>query len=318
MFPEVSKNSRSRMNLVVSVPYRLHLYGLLFFIGLFVQMAPAAALHVHPDNALYFQTADGKPVVLIGEYTWGIFSNMDYDYKVMFDALKANGLNFARVWLFWGNETDSGDRVNVMPYLRMGPGNANDSKGKYDLTQFNPAFFERLRALCTAAHERGIYLQLILFDAWMLKHPHLWKLHAYHRDNNINGVDGDPRNTGAGTDGQQGFCSLGNPKVLEFQKVYLRKIVYTLSDFDHILIEIANENYYSEAWERDLCEFIRDLERAQLRQHLLMPLDLLNHSNVVQTWDVQRVHTALLEKLRLRRPLIFDTDWTITQNDDEG
>jgi hypothetical protein len=39
----------------------------------------------------------------------------------------------------------------------------------------------------------------------MIKHPQLWELHAMQRDNNINGVDGDPRNTRTGTDGQQGL-----------------------------------------------------------------------------------------------------------------
>ncbi|MBI2926048.1 MAG: hypothetical protein HYY24_10125, partial [Verrucomicrobia bacterium] len=178
-------------------------------------------------------------------------------------------------------------------------------------------FFNRLRDFCAAARERGLFLQLIPMDAWMLKHPHLWKLHAFHRDNNVNGVDGDPRNTGKGIDGQQGFCSLGNPKALEFQKAYLRKVVETLSDFDHVLIEIANENYYSAEWERHLCEFIREVERTKPRQHVLMPLDLLSHSSVVQKWDPKIIHAALLEKRSLRQPLIFDTDWIINPNDDE-
>jgi hypothetical protein len=205
----------------------------------------------------------------------------------------------------------------VVPYLRTGPGNANDGKAKYDLTQFDPNFFERLRTLCIAAHERGIYLQLILFDAWMLKHPHLWKLHAFHRENNINGVDGDPRNTGMGTDGEGGFCSVGNPKALEAQQAFIRRVVDAVNEFDHILFEIANENYYNEPWELRLCDFIHDYEKTKPRQHLVMPKDLLNHSSVVQTWDVKAVHAAMIEKRSRRQPLIFDTDWTITQNDDE-
>ncbi len=288
------------------------------------QKAPSAKtvqvtspLRAHPTNPYYFQDNQSKAVILIGDYTWGTFSDIDYDYAAMFDTLKANGLNFARVWVFWGNETGSGDRINVVPFLRTGPGNANDGRPKYDLTQFNPAFFERLRALCTAAREQGIYLQLILFDAWMLKHSHLWKLHAYHRDNNINGVDGDPRNTGTGTDGQDGFCSLDNPKALEAQKAYICRVVDAVNEFDHILFEIANENYYNGQWELRLCDFIHDYEKTRPKQHLVMPKDLLNHSSVVQTWDVQAIHTALTEKRRLRQPLIFDTDWTITQNDNE-
>jgi len=57
-------------------------------------------LAVYQRNPYYFWSPDGKPVVLIGDYTWGTFSDVDYDYKAMFDTLKANGLNFARVWVW--------------------------------------------------------------------------------------------------------------------------------------------------------------------------------------------------------------------------
>jgi hypothetical protein len=280
---------------------------------------PTGALAFCGSNSHYFQSANGEPLLLLGDYTWGTFSDVDFDYQAQFDALKANGLNFARVWLWWGTEQfpPPDDKLHLEPFLRPGPGTAHDGRPKYDLSQFNPAFFERLRDLCAAARDRGLFFQLITMDAWMLKHPHLWKLHAFHRDNNINGVDGDPRHTGQGTDGQQGFCSLGNPKALAFQKTYLRKLVETLGDFDNVLIEIANENYYSAEWERHLCEFIRDHERTKSRQHVLMPLDLLSHSSVVQKWDPRIIRAALLEKRRLRQPLIFDTDWIINKNDDQ-
>jgi hypothetical protein len=104
---------------------------------------------------------------------------------------------------------------------------------------------------------------------------------------------------------------------LRFQEAYVRKIAETLQDYPNVLIEIANENYYSVPWERHLCEFIRQWERTQRRQHLLMPLDLLSHSSVVQKWDPRAIHAALLAKRVLRQPLIFDTDWTINPKDAE-
>jgi hypothetical protein len=102
-----------------------------------------------------------------------------------------------------------------------------------------------MRGVCHAARKHGIFLQLTLFDAWMIKHLHLWRLYAYHCDNNTNGVDGDPRNTGRGIDGEQGFCSLGNPKVLKAQKAFIREVVDAVDEFDNIFFEIANENYLS-------------------------------------------------------------------------
>lgn len=269
------------------------------------------AVAIYPSNPRCFQTAEGKPVVLIGAYTWGTFSDVDYDYSAMFDTLKAGGLNLARVWVWWGCEEfpEPINRRHVEPYVRAGPGKGNDGRPKYDLTRFDPTFFDRLGAVCAAARQRGIFLQLTLFDAWMIKHAHLWKLHAYHRDNNINGVDGDPRNTRRGTDSERGFCSLGNPKVLEAQKAFVRRTIDAVSDYDNIFFEIANENYYNGAWERRLCEFIHEYEKGKPRHHLAMPLDLPNHDyGGIKTWDIQRLHKNLLKAEALKQPLIFDTD----------
>ncbi|HIE08796.1 MAG TPA: DUF4038 domain-containing protein [Armatimonadetes bacterium] len=270
------------------------------------------ALTIHPFHPHYFCDAKGDPVVLVGDYTWGTFSDIDYDYLRMFDTLKAHGLNLARVWLFWGLEQFPPpiSRRNIVPYLRTGPGRANDGRPKYDLTRFNPSFFQRLRDMCKAARERGIFLQLVLFDAWAIKHPHLWRLHAFHRDNNINGADGDPARTGKGTDRRRGFCSMGNPRVLELQKLYIRKVVEATNEFENVYFEVANENYYSPEWEKHLCQFIHEIERNMPKKHLVMPLDLPNHDfGTWKTWNLERLHAKLLHWWgRLPQPLIFDTD----------
>jgi hypothetical protein len=278
------------------------------------------ALAVLPSNPYYFQDARGRPVVLVGDYTWGTFSDLDFDYVRFLDSLRSRGLNTARVWLWWGCEEITTDPIparHFEPFLRPGPGTANDGRPKYDLTRFNPVFFERLQAFFRAAQQRGIQLQPIMMDAWMLKHAELWKLHAFQRDNNINGVDGDPARTGTGTDGAHGFCSLGNPGAMKYQKALVRKIVETINGFDNVRYEIANENYYSAEWELALCDYIQEIEKAMPRKHLTMRRDLPLHSDVVQRWEPALVRRGMLARRVLRQPLIFDTDWTINKNDDE-
>ena len=108
-----------------------------------------------------------------------------------------------------------------------------------------------------------------------------------------------------------------DPKALEFQKAYIRKLVDTVNDFDNIYLEIANENYYSREWELHLCDFIKESEKSLPKRHLTMPRDLLSHSDVVQEWDPVMVHAGMLAKRGLKQPLIFDTDWIINPNDDE-
>lgn len=280
----------------------------------------ARALAVLPSNPYYFQDALGRPVVLMGDYTWGTFSDLDFDYVRFLDSLHSRGLNTARAWLWWGCEEITTDPIparHVEPFLRPGPGTANDGRPKYDLSRFNSVFFERLQAFCRAAQQRSIQLQLIMMDAWMLKHAELWKLHAFQRDNNINGVDGDPAHTGTGIDAARGFCSLGNPGAMKYQKALVRKIVETINGFSNVRYEIANENYYSAEWELALCDFIHEIEKTMPRKHLTMRRDLPLHSDVVQRWEPALVRRGMLARRVLRQPLIFDTDWTINKNDDE-
>jgi len=282
-----------------------------------------SVLAVHAQYPDLFRDPSGKPLLLVGSYGWGMFSNSNFDYAAMLDTLQNDGLNFARVWLFWGDEvlTDIDTRTgkplhNVVPYLRTGPGNANDGRPKYDLTRFNPIFFERLRDVCQQAQDRGIYLQLCIFDGWLLKTPR-WRDHVYHVDNNINGVDGDPKRTGRGRDNDYGFASLKNSAAMKHQQALIRQVVDTVNDFDHIFFEIANENANPQ-WELFLCNYLHKYEQSKPKQHLVMPSDIPNHGlGVIQTWDPHRLNAGLLAKRSRRKPQIFDTDWVISRNDNQ-
>jgi len=278
------------------------------------------AISIWPGNRFCFADPGGKPLALIGDYTWYTFSDVDYDYVRYFDSLRSRGLNYSRVWLWWGAEelpTDPIHQRHVEPFLRPGPGTANDGRPKYDLGQVDPTFVERLRALCAAARQRGVNVQLICMDAWMIKHSDLWRLHAFNRDNNVNGVDGDPGRTGVGTDGSRGFCSMGNPRAMQFQKALVRAIVQTTNSFSNVIYEVANENYYSEEWELALGDYIHEIEGRMPLHHLVMRRDMPSHSYVVQRWEPTLIRRGILGMRPLRCPLVFDTDWTINKNDDE-
>jgi hypothetical protein len=295
------------------------------------------ALAIYPANPAYFESPDGKPVVMIGDYEasptapTGVPMDPNYDYGIFFDTLKENGLNFAKVWINYGVEAeydsetsfDDYHRFNLMPYLRTGPGLANDGRPKYDLTQFNPYYFERMAAACAAARARGIYVHLVLIDGWIFRIPPLWKYHAYNIDNNVNHVDGDPKRTGTSTDPEQGSCSLANARVLEVEKAYLRRIVDAVNDFDNVLFEVSNENYYNLEWELSIARFVHEYEKGKPRQHLVMPLDLPDHdyggvtfgadpkndhTKSWKTWDLAQLHATLLAARKLKQPLIYDTD----------
>ena len=70
---------------------------------------------------------------------------------------------------------------------------ALDGKPKFDLTQFDPAYFDRLRTRVQAARQRGIYVSVMLFEGWGLQFgPGAWEDHPFNPQNNVNGIDGDP------------------------------------------------------------------------------------------------------------------------------
>lgn len=58
------------------------------------------ALAIYPPNPHYFQNSNGQPIMLVGDYLETTFSDVDYDFKTRFDTLKANDINFCRVWVF--------------------------------------------------------------------------------------------------------------------------------------------------------------------------------------------------------------------------
>ena len=308
------------------------------------QRPDSGALSILPSNPAYFESADGTPVILIGDYegsptaATGITTDPNYDFRLLFDMLHANGFNFARLWIFYGLESewdsetfpDEYHRYNIMPYLRTGPGTANDGRPKYDLTRFNPLYFERLAAACAAARERGIYLQLILIDAWIFRVPIIWKYHAFNAANNINGVDGDPQGTRQSSDPDSGSCSLKNTKVLEAEKALVARIVDAVNDFDNVLFEVANENYYNLEWELSMARFVHAYEANKPKQHLVMPLDLPDHdyggpsfdkngrndhSKIWKTWDLPQLHAKLMAAKNLKQPLIYDPDGLETRDD---
>ncbi|MBI5768531.1 MAG: hypothetical protein HZA93_12095 [Verrucomicrobia bacterium] len=248
---------------------------------------PAAGpLRVHPGNPRYFTDgtthADGslRAVYLTGAHTWNNLFDIGpgdpppaFDYPAHLDFLQRHHHNFFRLWMEeemeWVIEQKDKPTVrNIMtplPWARTGPGLARDGKPKFDLRQFNPAFFARLRSRLQDAGRRGIYVAVMLFEGWIQqqKGPR-WKDHPFHPDNNVNGIDGDANGDGIGTD----VHTLANPAVTRVQEAFVRHVIDTVGDLDNVLYEIANEcGSYSTEWQYHLIRFIKAYEATKPKQH---------------------------------------------------
>jgi hypothetical protein len=184
---------------------------------------------------------------------------------------------FFRLWIWeqsrWTLETtdDAYWFHPDTPYLRTGPGTAQDGLPKFDLDQLDPAWFDRLRARVVQARSCGLYVAVGLFNgwsvasakgAWDVRNP--WRGHPFHRDNNINGVDGDTDGDDSGVEVHE----LDDPTVLAYQEDYVRRTVEALNDLDNVLWEISNESHAgSIAWQYHMIDFIKGLEAGMPLQH---------------------------------------------------
>jgi len=213
-------------------------------------------LVVSTANPRYFTVVsdERKAVYLTGSHIWNNFHDgmgpgsvcpdppERLDFGEYLGFLEERGHNFIRLWR-WENfmSQAAGGEFHLcmtpQPWARTGPGAAKDGKPKFDLTQFDEAFFERLRERVAAARERGMYVAVMLFEGWALHlspAPDQVEGHPFHADSNVNGI-------GIGSILDYQVRPL-DPRVQELQEAYVRKVVDTLHDLPNVLWEVANES----------------------------------------------------------------------------
>lgn len=209
-------------------------------------------LRLHPRNPRYFADSQGRIVYLTGSRTWSNLQDMGlddppkpFDFDSYLDFLVQHHHNFIRLWRWevprYRYSPDSSvSFCKPHPWQRRGPGLARDGKPKFDLSQFNPTYFDRLRQRCLKAARKGLFVSVMLFEGHCVQFAEEgWVYHPFHPDNNINGIDG----------GRLDYYTLKNPRVLALQEAYVRKVIDTVNSLDNVLYEVCNEaGGYSTEW----------------------------------------------------------------------
>ena len=252
-------------------------------------------LVVHPRNLRYFADANGEAVYLTGSHVWNNLVDMGpsdpppaFDYSAYLDFLEGLDHNFIRLWawelLSWDTRANGrhghGEIHTVAPhpFARTGPGKAIDGKPKFNLTQFDPVYFDRLRERVVTAGKRGIYVSIMLFEGWGIQFVEgAFRQHPFHPDNNVNDIDGDLDGNGHGVE----IHTLGIPAITRLQEAYIRKVVDTVNDLDNVLYEVSNENHPpSTAWQYHVIDYVRRYEKGKPKQHPIgMTFQYKNGSN---------------------------------------
>ena len=234
-------------------------------------------LRVSSRNPRYFETPAGQIVYLTGSHTWSNLQDNGttdpppvFNYPAYLDFLVAHGHNFFRLYAWeqakWTAEISTDYWFSGAPYLRTGPGVALDGKPKFDLTQFDQSYFDRVRQRVSDAGARGIYVSVMLFNGWSITtkpgsaYNNPWNGHPFNSANNINSINGDANGDGLGTELQ----TLNNPTINAIQDAYARRIVDAVGDLDNVLFEIDNEgDVTSKAWQYLIIQVIRDYESTK-------------------------------------------------------
>lgn len=224
----------------------------------------AEPIRTHPENPRYF-LFQGKPMFLItsGEH-YGAVLNKTFDFETYLDELQKRGLNLTRT--FAGTYLEVHGSFNIQNNTLAPPLDQYQSPwakkdGKYNLDEFDPAYFERLKAFLEAADQRGVVVELVLFCT--LYNDDLWAINPMNARNNANGVGDCPR---------QEVYTFKHPELLKRQLAFVERVVKELNDFDNLYYEICNEPYFQGValdWQARVAATIVETEKDLPKKHLI-------------------------------------------------
>jgi hypothetical protein len=231
--------------------------------------ASIGPLTVHPTNPRYLSDGTGKAVYLTGSHHWYNLvdnsRNGPLDFAQHISFLKARNHNFMRMWAQESRTSFGTNYPN--PYVTTGTSGASDGGLKFDLSQFNQVYFDRLRQRVQQAGSSGIYVSIMLFNGWTVAtraSDHPWPGHPFNAANNVNGINGDPNGNGEGEETHQ----LVVQAVTDSQKAYIRKVVDTVNDLDNVMYEISNESPASStAWQYAMINYLKSYQATKPKQH---------------------------------------------------
>ena len=183
---------------------------------------------------------EGKPLLLVGGgdddnlYQW-----QEDELTEQLDLLVSVGGNFLR------NTLSTRDEGNELPFLWV--------KNRYELSQWNETFGEKLDRFLSETASRNIIVQITLWD----QHDFVanrWDTHFWNPANNNIGLEASR------VYNDHAFFSAvkdRNALILPYQMKYIEKVLSITLQYDHVLYNITNEGWAGLEWEVFWAEFIR-------------------------------------------------------------
>ncbi|MCB9782824.1 MAG: cellulase family glycosylhydrolase [Candidatus Omnitrophica bacterium] len=188
---------------------------------------------------------DNKPIRLVGYGCYGMVSESSFESVTFFDRLAESRINLVRVWVLfhWTND--------LTPF-------EGSRASRYDLLKQNDAFYSRLKNFVGMAEERGIVVQVCLFDGVALtgdNSTNRWPNFPYNTVNNFQDYLTSP--------GQ--FNDVPSEWWSEVTGPLIDRVVDELGNFGNVIYEAVNEpdthglDTTSPQFDRDVVDRLYDL-----------------------------------------------------------
>tara|TARA_R110002050_G_scaffold100_3_gene814 strand:+ start:115 stop:1653 length:1539 start_codon:yes stop_codon:yes gene_type:complete len=203
------------------------------------------------ENPSYWEY-QGKPVLLLGASDNDNLFQLAH-LKSHLDSLALVGGNYIR------NTMSDRDETDEKAFYK-------NEKGKYDLEQWNPKYWQRFENLLQLAKERDIIVQIEIWDRFDHAREQ-WQTDPYNPKNNVNytyeqaSLDSlYPDHPGQN---KQPFFftppTLQNNKVLlKYQEAFVEKLLSISLQYNNVLYCLDNETSGVEEWASYWATFLRD------------------------------------------------------------
>jgi uncharacterized protein DUF6298 len=235
-------------------------------------------ISTHPDNPKYFLFR-GKPLILVtATEHYGSVINRPFDFERYLADAAEKHQTLTRTFLLFRELQNARNPSSpckpespdyIAPWRRTGPGNAFDGELRYDLEQWNPEYFDRLRRFLKRASELGIVVELTLFSNTYS--DEIWKLNPLRPENSLKSKE---------KVAWQEYISLRHEALVARQTAYVEKIIAETSLYDNVYYEICNEpggdfagspvkTADVDAWQQHIGKVAREALAKSGRSHLI-------------------------------------------------
>jgi len=236
-------------------------------------------IRIHPQNGKVFEFR-GRPRVLIcaTEHYGGVM-NRPFRFERYLAEAADKSQTLTRLFMLFRELQTAWNPYStckpestdyVAPFQRVGPGNAADGLPKYDLSRWNPEFFDRLHRFLLLASDYGIAVEVVLLSNTYS--PHVWALNPLNTKNNVNDIEEIE---------WPEYMTRRHHRLFEWQCAHVRKIVEETNRYDNVFYEICNEpggwrNTPSaptleevDGWQMAIARVIRETEAKLPNHHLI-------------------------------------------------